>query len=79
MSSYTRLRGARQFVCYRSPVDDKQAGVEAMTQPDDRRVDTGDDEGAALDPFEIDSEANEADLIEQATAVPLEDDDGFDR
>lgn len=49
-----------------------------MTQPDDRPVDA-DDEDAGLDPFEVGSEADEADLIEQATAVPLADDDGFDR
>jgi hypothetical protein len=48
-----------------------------MTHPDDDPVD--DDDDAGLDPFEIGSEANEADLIEQATAVPLGDDDGFDR
>ena len=29
--------------------------------------------------YEVGSEADEADLIEQATAVPLGDDDGFDR
>jgi hypothetical protein len=49
-----------------------------MTHPDDIPVDT-DNEDAGLDPFEIGSEANEADLIEQATAIPLGDDDGFDR
>jgi len=49
-----------------------------MTHPDDIPVDT-DDEDAGLDPFEVASEADEADLIEQATAVPLGDDDGFDR
>ena len=49
-----------------------------MTHPDDIPVDT-DDEDAGLDPFEVDAEADEADLIEQATAVPLADDDGFDR
>jgi hypothetical protein len=49
-----------------------------MTHPDNRPVDA-DDEDAALDPFEIGSEADEADLIEQATAIPLRDDDGFDR
>ena len=49
-----------------------------MTHPDDNLVDADDDE-PALDPFEIGSDADEADLIEQATAVPLGDDDGFDR
>ena len=49
-----------------------------MTHPDDIPVDTDNDD-AVLDPFEIGSEASEADLIEQATAVPPGDDDGFDR
>ena len=48
-----------------------------MTHPDDTPVDTDDDD--ELDPIEISTEADEADLIEQAIAVPLEDDDGFDR
>ncbi len=42
----------------------------------------GNDEEAGLDPSMVSaaraSEANEADLIEQATVVPVED-DGFDR
>jgi hypothetical protein len=42
----------------------------------------GDDEEAGVDPSLVSaaraSEANEADLIEQATVVPVEDDD-FDR
>ncbi len=49
-----------------------------MTHPDDNLIDADDDD-AGLDPFEIGTEADEADLIEQATAVPLGDDDGFDR
>lgn len=49
-----------------------------MTHPDDTPVDT-DDEDAELEPIEIGTEANEADLIEQAIAVPPGDDDGFDR
>lgn len=49
-----------------------------MTHPDDTPVDA-DAEDAELEPIEIGAEANEADLIEQATAVPLGDDDGFDR
>jgi len=52
-----------------------------MTQPDDIPVDV-DDEEAGLDPSEVSaarkSDANEADLIEQATVVPIKDDD-FDR
>lgn len=52
-----------------------------MTQPDDIPV-GGDDEDAGLDPSEVSAErtsdADEADLIEQATVVPVEDDD-FDR
>ena len=44
-----------------------------MTHPDDIPVDTDNDD-AVLDPFEIGSEASEADLIEQATAVPPGDD-----
>jgi len=52
-----------------------------MTQPDDIPVEV-DDEEAGLDPEQVDtarkSEANEADLIEQATTVPVPDDD-FDR
>jgi hypothetical protein len=53
-----------------------------MTHPDDIPVD-GDDEEAGLDPSEVSAErttdANEADVIEQATVVPVVDDDGFDR
>jgi hypothetical protein len=49
-----------------------------MTHPDDSPVDA-EDEDAGLDPFEIGSEGDEADLIEQATSIPLGDDDGFDR
>jgi hypothetical protein len=49
-----------------------------MTHPDDIPVDTDNDD-AGLDPLEIGAEADEADLIEQAIAVPLGDDDGFDR
>ena len=49
-----------------------------MTHPDDIPVDT-DDEDAGLDPFEVAAEADEADLIEQATAVPHRDDEDFDR
>ena len=52
-----------------------------MTQPDDIPVDV-DDEEAGLDPSEVDPartvDANEADLIEQATAVPVADDE-FER
>ncbi len=50
-----------------------------MTYPDDIPVDNGDEE-AGLDPAEVGAEADEADLIEQAIAVPFGDDDrGFDR
>lgn len=52
-----------------------------MTHPDDIPVE-GDDEEAGLDPSQVStrtSDADEADLIEQATAVPVGDDDGFDR
>jgi hypothetical protein len=54
-----------------------------MTVPDDIPVD-GDDEDLAFDPSRItparEAEANEADLIEQAFAVPSGDDEhGFDR
>ena len=52
-----------------------------MTQPDDVPVEL-DDEEAGLDPAEVNAErkshANEADLIEQATAVPVADEE-FDR
>ena len=52
-----------------------------MTQPDDIPVDV-DDEEAGLDPSEVSaarkSDADEADLIEQATVVPIKDDE-FDR
>ena len=52
-----------------------------MTQPDDIPVD-GDDEEAGLDPEQVSSartaDADEADLIEQATAVPVGDDE-FER
>ncbi len=50
-----------------------------MTHPDDLPID--DDEETGLDPAEVTaagSEASEADVIEQAIAVPLGDDD-FDR
>jgi hypothetical protein len=55
-----------------------------VTHPDYVAVDGDDDEGeAGLDPSRISvarsSDANEGDLIEQAMAVPLGDDDGFDR
>ena len=55
-----------------------------MTHPDYMAVDSDDDDGeAGLDPSRVSavqsSEANEADLIEQAMAVPLGDDEGFDR
>lgn len=53
-----------------------------MTYPDDMPRDN-DDEEPALDATEITtargSDANEADLIEQAIAVPLGDEDDFDR
>ena len=49
-----------------------------MTHPDDIPVDT-DDEDAGLDALEVGAEADEADLIEQATAVPHRDDEDFDR
>jgi hypothetical protein len=52
-----------------------------MTQPDDIPVDV-DEEEAGLDPSQVDparkADANEADLIEQATVVPVADDD-FER
>jgi hypothetical protein len=52
-----------------------------MTQPDDIPVE-GDDDEPGLDPSQVNaarkSDANEADLIEQATAVPVADDE-FDR
>ena len=48
-----------------------------MTHPDDIPVDT-DEEDAGLDPFEVGAEADEADFIEQATAVPRRR-RGFDR
>jgi hypothetical protein len=48
-----------------------------MTHPDDIPVVT--DEDAARDEFEVGVEADEADLIEQATAVPHRDDEDFDR
>jgi hypothetical protein len=51
-----------------------------MTYPDDLPVY---DDDAGLDPSSISdadaAAANEADLIEQAIAVPLPDEDGFDR
>ena len=55
-----------------------------MSHPDYVPVDgDDDDEEAGLDPSRVSaaraSDANEADLIEQAMAVPLGDDDGFDR
>jgi hypothetical protein len=54
-----------------------------MTHPDDIPVDTGDEE-AGLDPSTLNAarvaDADEADLIEQAIAIPLGDDDhGVDR
>jgi hypothetical protein len=49
-----------------------------MTHPDDIPVVT-DDEEAGRDEFEVAAEADEADLIEQATAVPHRDDEDFDR
>lgn len=52
----------------------------SMTNPDDDRV-VGDEE-PGLDPSQVTghvSEADEADVIEQATVVPVSDDDGFDR
>jgi hypothetical protein len=51
-----------------------------MTQPDDVPVEI-DDEQAGLDPTQVNAataEADEADLIEQATTIPVPDDD-FDR
>ena len=53
-----------------------------MTYPEDRPVDG--DEEAGLDPLSVNTglaaDADEADLIEQAIAVPQgEDDRGFDR
>jgi hypothetical protein len=49
-----------------------------MTHPDDMPVE-GDDEDAGLDPSEVNAarrtDADEADLIEQATVVPIVDDD----
>ena len=53
------------------------------TNPDELPVDSGDEE-TGLDPASItaarEEEADEADLIEQAYAVPLGDDEhGFDR
>ncbi len=52
-----------------------------MTQPDDIPVEV-DDEEAGLDPSQVNAarktDANEADLIEQATVVPVVDDE-FDR
>ena len=52
-----------------------------MTHPDDVPVEV-DDEEAGLDPSEVSaarkSDADEADLIEQATAVPIVDEE-FDR
>jgi hypothetical protein len=48
-----------------------------MTYPDDLPVDSDEDE-AGLDPSQVSSaraDADEADLIEQATAVPIGDDD----
>jgi hypothetical protein len=52
-----------------------------MTHPDDVPVEVDDSE-AGLDPSEVSAErtadANEADLNEQATAVPIVEDD-FDR
>jgi hypothetical protein len=49
-----------------------------MTHPDDIPVVTDDDD-AGRDEFEVGAEADEADLIEQATAVPHRDDEDFDR
>jgi hypothetical protein len=54
-----------------------------MTKPDELPVDSGDEE-PGLDPAEVTAaragEADEADLIEQAYAVPLGDDErGVDR
>lgn len=54
-----------------------------MTHPDDLPVDDSDEE-AGLDEERLSAaradEANEADLLEQAIAVPLEDEEnGFDR
>lgn len=53
-----------------------------MTYPDDIPVDDSDEE-AGLDSERLEAaradEANEADLIEQAIAVPLDDEDGFAR
>jgi hypothetical protein len=53
---------------------------DAMTQPDDLPVEV-DDEEAGLDATQVNAataDANEADLIEQATTIPVPDDD-FDR
>jgi hypothetical protein len=54
-----------------------------LTYPDDIPVDDGDEE-AGLDPAGVTAaraaDASEADLIEQAIAIPFGDDDrGFDR
>ena len=53
-----------------------------MTHPDDIPVE-GDDEQSGLDPSEVSAarrtHADEADLIEQATAIPLVDDDDVER
>jgi hypothetical protein len=70
MSSYRPLLVERQFT---------EHGKEStMTHPDDIPVVT-DDEDAEPDEIEVDAEADEADLIEQATPVPRRDDEDFDR
>jgi hypothetical protein len=53
-----------------------------MTHPDDIPV-GGDDDEAGLDPSAVSAarrtDADEADLIEQATVIPVADDDDVDR
>ena len=53
-----------------------------MTHPDDIPVES-DDEQAGLDPSGVSAarmaDADEADLIEQATAIPVADDDEVER
>lgn len=76
-SSYRCVAGRRALRGY-SRCEERST----VTYPDDRRIDDGDEE-PGLDESTVGSvqaaDANEADVIEQATAVPLDDDDGFDR
>jgi hypothetical protein len=71
MSSYRPLLADGQFT---------EHGKEptTMTHPDDIPVATDEDD-AGPDEIEVDAEADEADLIEQATPVPHRDDEDFDR